>query len=331
MTEHYFDRQAKPAAIRAAARWFVRLRGPQGHQARPGYARWRLRDPARARAVSEVEAVWDLAGDLADDPAIRDLAERAPAVPAKSPPRASTWMRRAAAVLGAIGLGAGIVGLHGGIDPPAKAELYQTALGEQRSVTLSDGSVLHLDTATRLKVEMRPRRRDVQLLAGRARFTVARNPERPFVVEAGPARVQALGTIFDVRLEPGATAVNLFKGAVEVRNEAQASVRPVRLAPGDGVRVSPSSASLRVARFDRDGAWGWSDGRLIFAGASLADVAAEVNRYGSRRLIVAGGGGQRFRGELEAGDVEGAATILSALYDLSIQRAPNGDVVLARR
>lgn len=331
MTEHRFDRRATPAAIQAAATWFARLRGPDGRRLRPAYARWRLRNAARAKVSAEIDEVWGLAGELADDPAIRALVDNAPSAPARG--SGSAWTRRAAAlaVFVLAGAAGGGLALHFGVGAPVRSEVYQTAQGEQRAVTLSDGSVIRLDTATRLTVEMRPRRRDIRLVRGRARFTAARDPARPFVVEAGPARVEALGTVFDVRLDAGSTAVNLFKGAVEVRNIEQGSVRPVRLAPGDGVRVSALAAPLAVVRFDRDGAWGWSDGRLVFAGASLAEVAAELNRYGPGRMVVAGAGGQRFRGELKAGDVDGAAAVLSALYDLSVRRSPNGDVVLTPR
>ncbi|KSB90451.1 hypothetical protein AS593_13300 [Caulobacter vibrioides] len=333
MTEHRFDRRATPAAIQAAATWFARLRGPEGRRVRPAYARWRLRNAARAKVAAEIDDVWGLAGALADDPAIRELVDNAPSAAPTRCGQGAAWTRRAAAlaVFVLAGAAGGGLALHFGIGAPVRSEVYQTAQGEQRSVTLSDGSTIRLDTATRLTVEMRSRRRDIRLAAGGARFIAARDPSRPFVVEAGPARVEALGTVFDVRLDAGATAVNLFKGAVEVRNTGQGSVRPVRLAPGDGVRVSASAAPLAVARFDIDGAWGWSDGRLVFAGASLADVASELNRYGPGRMVVTGAGGQRFRGELKAGDVDGAAAVLSALYDLSVRRAPNGDVVLAPR
>lgn len=335
MTEHRFDRRATPAAIQTAATWFARLRGPDGPRLRPAYARWRLRNAARAKVAAEIDDVWGLAGALADDPAIRELVDGAPsAAPTRvGRGQGAAWTRRAAAlaVFVLAGAAGGGLALHFGVGAPVRSEVYQTAQGEQRSVTLSDGSTIRLDTATRLTVEMRPRRRDIRLAEGRARFVAARDLARPFVVEAGPARVEALGTVFDVRLDAGSAAVNLFKGAVEVRNTEHGSVRPVRLAPGDGVRVPASAAPLKIARFDRDGAWCWSDGRLVFAGASLAEVAAELNRYGPGRMVVTGASGQRFRGELKAGDVDGAATVLSALYDLSVRRAPNGDMVLAPR
>lgn len=330
MTDHRFERRTTPDAIRDAARWFIRLRGPDGRRARADYARWRLAAPERSHASEEIEDVWRLAGDLADDPEIRDLIARTPSGFGSAASERSGWNRRAlaAAFVGAIGLAGIGTGLKLHAVPGAGEEIYTTELGEQRDITLSDGSIIHLDTASKVAVAMSGGRRDVYLREGRARFNVAHDYDRPFLVQAGDARVQALGTVFDVGWTAGGVGVDLFQGAVEVRREGQSSIQPVRLSPGDHVQISASAGPLQVVRFDPVSRWSWTSGRLLFDGAPLTQVAAEINRYETRKLIISDSGARRFRGELKAGDLEGSATILAALYGLPFSRTPNGDLLL---
>ena len=330
MTDHRFERRTTPDVIRDAAGWFIRLRGPDGRRARADYARWLLAAPERSQACEEIEDVWGLAGELANDPEIRDLIARTPSDVGPTASERGGWNRRAlaAALVGAIALaGIGtVLKLHA--VPGAVEEVYATDLGEQRNVTLSDGSVIHLDTASEVAVKMTSGQRNVRLRDGRARFNVAHDSDRPFIVQAGQARVQALGTVFDVSRAADGVGVDLFQGGVEVRREGQSSVQPVRLSPGDHVQVSASAAPLRVVRFDPASRWSWTSGRLLFNGAPLTQVAAEVNRYETRKLIISDASAQKFRGELKAGDLEGSAAILAALYGLSVSRTPNGDLLL---
>lgn len=330
MTDHRFERRTTPEDIRNAAGWFTRLRGPDGRRTWADYARWHLAAPERSHASEEIEDVWRLAGELADDPEIRALIARTPSGFGSAASERSGWNRRAlaAALVGAIGLAGIGAGLKSQDIPGAGEEVYATDLGEQRDVTLSDGSVIHLDTASEVAVAMGAGRRDVHLREGRARFNVAHDSDRPFIVQAGEARVQALGTVFDVGRTTDGVGVDLFQGAVEVRREGQSSVQPVRLSPGDHVQVSASAGPLQVVRFDPASRWSWTSGRLLFDGAPLTQVAAEVNRYETRKLIISDSGARRFRGELKAGDLEGSATILAALYGLPFSRTPNGDLLL---
>ena len=86
--------------------------------------------------------------------------------------------------------------LTGGVDQ--NTARYATAIGQQRSITLPDGSILHLNTNSQVKIDYSPAYRNVKLLQGEAYFDVAKQPERPFRVYAGRGRVQAVGTAFTV-------------------------------------------------------------------------------------------------------------------------------------
>ena len=106
MTDHRFERRTTPDVIRDAAGWFIRLRGPDGRRARADYARWLLAAPERSQACEEIEDVWGLAGELANDPEIRDLIARTPSDVGPTASERGGWNRRAlaAALVGAIGL-----------------------------------------------------------------------------------------------------------------------------------------------------------------------------------------------------------------------------------
>ena len=75
---------------------------------------------------------------------------------------------------------------------------FATAIGQQRTVTLSDGSVVFLNTNSQIRVDYQPGYRNILLLQGEAHFDVSRQPDRPFQVYAGRGRVQALGTAFTI-------------------------------------------------------------------------------------------------------------------------------------
>lgn len=80
----------------------------------------------------------------------------------------------------------------------AERNTYGTGIGEQRSITLSDGSIIELNAHSKVRVAFHDRERDLELLEGQALFRVAKNRNRPFVVHAGGTSVRAVGTQFDV-------------------------------------------------------------------------------------------------------------------------------------
>jgi transmembrane sensor len=93
---------------------------------------------------------------------------------------------------------------------------YGTSVGEQRMLTLNDGSTIELDSRSRVRVRFSESERDVDLLDGQALFHVAKNSARPFVVYSASTRVRAVGTQFDVYRKPSATTVTVVEGTVAV-------------------------------------------------------------------------------------------------------------------
>ncbi len=88
---------------------------------------------------------------------------------------------------------------------------------------LPDGSRMTLDTDSEVDIAFAPERRNLRLVKGRAFFDVAHDAQRPFAVVADGREVEALGTRFDVRMDPGQVRVVLVEGRVSVKSANHAS------------------------------------------------------------------------------------------------------------
>ncbi|WP_069066320.1 FecR family protein [Sphingobium sp. RAC03] len=179
------------------------------------------------------------------------------------------------------------VGLH----LSGQGTYYETAKGEMLRVALPDGSVVNLNTASRIEVRFTPQTRTVILTRGEALFDVAKNKAVPFVVEAGDARVRAVGTAFTVRRQADrAVGVIVSEGVVEL-SRRNVATRPVRLVQGMRAAVDPAAASpIETARISPDAIAQelyWREGMIAFRDTSLAQAAAEFARYNDEKIMIA--------------------------------------------
>jgi transmembrane sensor len=100
--------------------------------------------------------------------------------------------------------------------PKIRGQVIETERGERRQVVLSDGSLLQVDPETRLRVKFADRVRQVFLEHGRALFHVAKNAQRPFLVQADGTTVRAVGTAFGVEEQARGVIVTVAEGKVAV-------------------------------------------------------------------------------------------------------------------
>lgn len=262
-----------------AADWFARLnRLSISTQALEDFQAWR-RDPRRDAAYERIEALWASAGRLQSDP---DTARGVAAALARGARRrklSRLWTRRAGVGVGlaAIAATAALV-LAVSME---RGEAYATGVGEQRLVSLEDGSRLRLDTDTLVRVRYTDARRGVDLVRGQAFFDVAHDASRPFVVEAGDHAIRALGTRFDVMRQDRDVKVTLVAGSVEVRQDGRAWT----MSPGQG--FSARGDQIEPPRpVDVAAATSWTSGRLVFRATPLKEAAAEVNRYSTEKIVL---------------------------------------------
>src|SRR5581483_6194379 len=195
-----------------AAAWIWRMEEASQEEDRQAFEAWLRQDPRHRRAVEELTKVWDSLDGLAGTPRVAAL-----------PPHSSEaihggqrrWWWAAAAVL-VVALGT-VAWLQRGNETQTLA----TAVGQHRNVALSDGTMVTLNTNTILETDFGRHSREIHLRKGEAHFEVAPDRSRPFLVHAGDAVVQAIGTGFEVRLRSDRHVdVLVNEGRVEVRTDA---------------------------------------------------------------------------------------------------------------
>jgi transmembrane sensor len=175
---------------------------------------------------------------------------------------------------------------------------YSTNAGEHQFIVLRDGSMLNLNSRSRVRVHYVARERSVDLLEGQALFSVAKDPSRPFVVYSGGTQVKAVGTEFDVYRKASGTVVTVIEGRVAVlaASESLAAgpqrgskpiAAPARMVSAGEQLTVQLDAAPRIATLDVSNAVNWTQGRLVFASTPLDEVAEEFNRYNERQIIIA--------------------------------------------
>ncbi len=260
--------------------WLVRLgSGRAGPTDRAAFAAWRAADPAHEAAARAAERLWH---DLGHTRAAAGHAEGGAAVvplarPGRAPARRAT---RRAVIGGALAASLALLVVAG--VPPRDGADHVTAVGERAEIALPDGSVVALNTDTRLSVRYGGSERRIVLHQGEALFDVVADAARPFVVEAGAATARAVGTAYAVSRDDDAVGITVAEGLVEVAADGA----PVRLGAGQHVEVAGGSlAPVRPVDARADTAW--RRGRLIANRRPLGEVMAEVARHQHGAIVVA--------------------------------------------
>ncbi len=271
-----------PTTVRDdAARWFVRLQEPTiSADEQQRFDAWLTEHPQHRDEFQLLQGFWS-AADLLPVPRLKALVETPPTRRARRP-----LLRYAvAASVLAVALG---LGLFSGLNHPGsyRAE-FATALGERKHVALPDGSVIDLNSRSRLQVRYEQDRRLIELSEGEAMFSVQHDTARPFVVEAGSGKVTVTGTRFDVRRDVMQTRVAVEQGTVKVQGRGAPDNQFISLTAGLGTDVDAQGKVAQAYAVDSAQVTAWRSGKLVFNNASLSEVAAEVSRYREKPLTVA--------------------------------------------
>ncbi|PGH57303.1 FecR-like transmembrane sensor [Azospirillum palustre] len=272
--------------------WFFRLQSDDHTAAeRAAFAEWLARSPAHADAWTDVQS---LLHDLKEPAraAHRDAHRAAYAGFRSAPSRrpAAAGVRRFAAAMA-------VLLVVGGLGVWRGPTLYQDAVadqvtpaGQRRTLTLPDGSTAEMNGGTALALDFRDGERRVRILRGEAWFHVARDPDRPFVVDGGAGAARVLGTQFSVRREDGRTTVTVGDGLVEVSAHPGTDSRApwpdsVRLHAGQSAEAGPLGLSGPRAA-DPAVAFAWRQGQIVFRQQSLASVIAALNGQWPGRVVL---------------------------------------------
>ncbi len=263
-----------------AARWFVRLQEPVvSADEQQRFDAWLNEHPQHRDEFQLLQGLWT-AADLLPAPRLKALVETPPARRERRP-----LLRYAvAASVVAVALG---LGLFSGLNHPGgyRAE-FSTVLGERKHVALPDGSVIDLNSRSRLQVRFEKDRRLIELSEGEAMFSVEHDTSRPFVVEAGSGKVTVTGTRFDVRRDVTQTRVAVEQGTVKVQGHNAPDNDFISLTAGLGTYVDAQGKVVAAYAVNPAELTAWRSGKLVFNNASLSEVAAEVSRYREKPLTV---------------------------------------------
>jgi len=265
--------------------------------------------------------------------ALEDLRRAQSARWSRPTPRPALWTALAACLVVTVAAG---VGWRASLP-----DTYRTTEGERRIVELADGSRASLDSATVLKVKYDGGRRRLWLDSGRAKFSVAKDPLRPFSVAAGDKLVVATGTVFSVERLAGQMRVVLYEGHVAVlddktgRRDAPVPIRigqvPAEklLTPNHELVTSTASEATVVNPTDPARARSWENGQLVFRDEPMDLAVERVNRYARDKLKIGdpGVGRLRISGVFTSGDTSAFVDGVTAVLPVHAVAA-NGVIVL---
>jgi len=331
----------------AAAEWFVRLQSAAvSVEDTHAWQGWLNESPRHAQAFARIEEVSQVLRSVplpAAVPASRLAGDRYDAtVPLKEwkAPRAARRPWMALALLAAVCAAMIFSAVFWKAPTP---NTYGTAVGENRLLTLSDGSTISLGGDTRIAVVLSDKGRTVELLKGEALFKVAKDANRPFKVRAGDATVVAIGTAFDVRRDSDRAIVSVTEGRVMVEpaadflpasvlREFKPNLRAVRLDAGQQTTAGSAGIAEPSQVEDPAAATAWQSGRLAFHLQPLRYVLEDVNRYASKPIVLEGAalGALVITGTVERENIVGWVGSLERAFDLQAVEENDRIVLRAR-
>jgi len=166
------------------------------------------------------------------------------------------------------------------VEPTAAPQTFATAVGERKTIVLSDSTRVVLGPDSRLAVPAAYATARAVELRGDAYFDVRHDAAHPFAVHVNGALIEDIGTTFTVESDAGdTTSVSVISGSVRLRAAASDAADGAVLAAGDrgsitkdgSIRAFPHSAGADDAA--------WVSGRLVFRDASFSRVGAELRRW----------------------------------------------------
>ncbi|ROM69369.1 peptide ABC transporter substrate-binding protein [Pseudomonas brassicacearum] len=310
-----------------AAQWFVRLQAPaMSVEERQRFDTWLDEHPNHRDEIHLLQGIWS-ATDLLPRERLQALCER----PAERPKRRPLLRYAVAAGLFAVAVGLGLFsGLSSSTDYSGE---FATAFGERRHLALPDGSMIDLNSRSRVRVQFVQRQRRVELVEGEALFSVEHDASRPFTVEAGNGQVTVTGTRFDVRRDADTTRVAVEQGSVKVQGRDAPRAQVVSVTAGLGTQIDAQGQVAAPYAINADALTAWRNGKLVFNNAPLSEVAEEVSRYRTKPLRVgsAAVGNLRLTSVFRSDDPEALLKALPNILPVAVRTLEDGSQEIIAR
>lgn len=223
---------------------------------------------------------------------------------------------------------------------PGHARIYTTIIGEQRSLPLEDGSVVHMNTATKIQIVFTENSRKIELMAGEALFHVAHDPSRPFRVYSDNTLAEALGTTFNVYRQNDQTTISVVEGKVAVeKRESKSSPfharNNMRLTLSTGERAAvPNEGGIKKTRIENmKKVTSWRIRQLVFEREMLSTIIQEYNRYNKLQIYVYDPelAQTKFTGVFDADDPESLIQFLEQTAGIVSNRVSSREIHLYKK
>jgi transmembrane sensor len=207
----------------------------------------------------------------------------------------------------------------------------ETGRGERKRVSLPDGSVIEINVSSRGTAAYYDDLRTVTLTAGEMLFTVHPDSARPFTVDAGSGRITVVGTRFNAFRDGAEVSVSVGDGTVELSGAVD--VEPVRLTAGFAASVDERGRIENPQRIDIAAVGAWREGKLVFDGATLAEVVREVMRYREKPIRIADSRISQLRlsSIFSANDTDALLSALPKILPVRVATLPDGSVEIRGR
>lgn len=328
-----------------AAAWLIKLDAdqPPSREDLDGLREWMGRSPAHRQALSEMAKFWDnqVLTELSVPLEKRRNVSRQPGL---------KMLSGLAAALVVTTLCVLLVYSTPRFSTDSANGLYATAVGQQKTIDLIDGSRIQLNTDTQIRVDFSDEARDIRLLRGEAHFTVAKDIGRPFRVYAGNSRVEAVGTAFSVYEKDDKTEVLVTEGTVALSTVEQQHHDSAPAAESFAMKIPYRDEYTRelgrltvgqktIVRETKTGeaylaevehitsedigkALSWRQGILTFKGEPLDEVVAEIRRYTPVLIEISDPsvGDIRIGGQIQVEDTEAILDALEVNFGLEVTR-----------
>lgn len=164
---------------------------------------------------------------------------------------------------------------------PIAMEYFQSGPGERKQMTLPDGSVVYLNSDTKLGVattSYNKEKREVWIEEGEAFFEVTKNPEKPFIVHSQHLETTVKGTSFNVTAykELDQSEIAVRSGKVEVRNQGNLIGE---LTKNKQITYNKLTGKIEQSDANWEDAAGWIEGRLIFKQAGAKEIKLRLQQF----------------------------------------------------
>ena len=279
--------EARASVERQAREWLIRLDAdePLTNTEKQALRDWTVRSPSHREDLIRISRFWNQANVLTELAVPLEPANR----------KGGRWVPF---IMAAVIAFASIALAWWGVQLLDRGpnRIFVTAIGQQKSIALPDGSSIQLNTDSQVQVLYSDHARRVRLLRGEALFSVTPDPVRAFEVYAANSVIRAVGTAFAVQLAASQVDITVTKGVVELAEGANAeagassassekhplSQSLARLEVGETTTLGNGGRHVEVHRLaepELQRRLSWREGYLVFSGQTLSEVIEQMNRY----------------------------------------------------